>query len=337
MNHQFDLMVIGGITWDSIAAAGEATVLEEAGRRYLAYPYDEKVDMEQASFGFGGGGANVSVAAARLGLKVSLTGAVGTDRIGETILQHLAGEGVAVKHVKKDPKQPTGISIVLGAPDAERTILLYRGANSHLTHRDISWQHCHDADWLYVSSLSGESDRLYNEVARVAKHDGMKLALNPGSTQIHRGPKGLHTALESADVLLLNEEEARELLRQRGKKGETVQELLRALQKITQGVVVITQGSEGAQAADGRYFYAIGAFGNDRVNTLGAGDAFGSTFVTALSKEMTVPEALRHASVNAAAVVADYSAEEALLDLPTLEKRVHAAKDFQVDVTDASA
>lgn len=331
----FDLIAIGGITWDSIVSADEALVLEEAGNKYLAYPYGKKITMDQAYFGFGGGGSNVAVAASRLGLRTSVIGAVGPGHIGQTILEYFTVEGVAIKYLKRDREHRTGVSIVLTAPDGERSILLYRGANDHLTEADVNWPHCADTHWLYVSSLSGDSDKLYNEVAEMARAGHVKLAINPGETQIKRGPKGLHTALADCDVLLLNEQEARALLRQRGEAGDSVLEMLKALQAVNTGVVAITQGSDGAQVYDGTRHHQIDALTRDRVNTLGAGDAFGATFVTCLSKDLAVSEALRYASVNASAVVSDYGAQTALLVWDELTRRAKDAAEFKATVKKA--
>lgn len=337
MNHpnSFDLITIGGATWDAIISADDAAVVESAGRKYLGYPYGEKVHMEDTYFGFGGGAANVAVSAARLGLKTSFVGAIGTAHVAESILENFRTNQVNVDFIKRDTEHRTGLSIVLTAPDGERTILLYRGANNHLTDADIDWQHCVDTDWLYVSSLSGESDKLFTKAAEAARKAGVKLALNPGATQIKRGTKGLHVALTDAAVILLNEDEARELLRQHGQAGEDVAEMLKALQDINHGIAVITQGTAGVQVYDGQNLYQMKAWDTARVNTLGAGDAFGSTFVSALAKGKQTGEAIRYASLNAAAVVADYGAQSSLLDWDELNQRAAApnAAKWQPTVT----
>ncbi len=331
----YDLIAIGGATWDAIVPADDGAIFEQAGRKYIGYPYGQKVYMERTYFGFGGGGANVAVSAARLGLKTSYVGAVGTSHVAESILDNFRESGVDTDFVKNDTEHRTGISFVLTAPDGERTVLLYRGANNYLSGADVDWQHCTDTAWLYVSSLSGESNRLYTKVAETARQAGVKLALNPGSTQIKRGTKGLHVALADSAVLLLNEDEARELLRQHGQAGEDVPEMLKTLQGINQGIAVITEGAGGAQVYDGNNLYTLEPWPTTRINTLGAGDAFGSTFVTALAKGEALPQAIRYANLNAAAVVSDYGAQASLLGWDELVERAAApsSQDWQPTVT----
>lgn len=328
-NKTFDMITIGSATWDAIVTADDTRLVEEAGTKLVAYPYGQKVYLENAFFGFGGGASNVAVSAARLGLKVSFVGAIGTHHIGDSIMENFASEGVSAKHVKHDSEHDSGMSIVLSAPDGERTVLLFRGANEHLGHADVDWVHCRDTHWLFVSSLSGEAGKLYDEVAELARANHLKLALNPGRTQIKRGTKGMHKALEACDILLLNDEEAAELLRQRGQAGETVPEMLAALQEITGGIVVITRGGDGAEAYDGETRYTIAAFSKKRVNSLGAGDGFGSAFVCAIQKGLAIDESLRYASINASSVVSDYGAQTALLSWAELERRAADNPKFQ--------
>jgi len=58
------------------------------------------------------------------------------------------------------------------------------------------------------------------------------------------------------------------------------------------------------------------------VSTLGAGDAFGSTFVAGLLRSQgDVAQSLRQASINAAAVVSVFGAKRGLLSLADLEAR----------------
>jgi sugar/nucleoside kinase (ribokinase family) len=61
-------------------------------------------------------------------------------------------------------------------------------------------------------------------------------------------------------------------------------------------------------------------------STLGAGDAFGSTFVAGLMRhEGDLAAALREASINAASVVSVFGAKRGLLDLAELKRRAALA------------
>lgn len=330
---RYDLITIGGATWDSTVTADQARILEEGDGKYLAFPYGKKVFMESFYFSFGGGAANVAVSGARLGLNVSFMGSIGCGELGDSIKKNFTQQGVETSHAKFDRDHLASMSVILTAPDGERTILRFRGADEHLTAADVDWEHLKQTQWLYVASMAGDAEKLFDQVAEMAKQDHVVLAMNPGGTQIKRGPKSLHRALEHAAVLILNEEEARDLLRSRGTAGETLEELLTELREITRGTVVITRGADGAVATDGRKRYDVPVVDSERVNTVGAGDAFGSTVVVALIKKLPLERALAYAAVNAAAVIADFTAQQALLDWEELVRRSDAA-GLDVSVVD---
>lgn len=329
----YDLVTIGDATWDAVVTGENARVVKQRGKRYLAYPYGEKVHLDEAYFSHGGGAANVAVSAARLGIAVGYCGSLGTDRIGQDIRAHFAAEHVDASLSVRDRKHVSALAVVLTAPDGDRTILLYDGSNRDLGGAKLPWAKLFDTRWLYLPSLPGAADKLYNRLAREANKDGIKLALNPGSYQIAHGTRGLHEALERCDVLLLNDDEAAALLKQRGHTVGALPATLRRLQRITGGIVVITRGARGALATDGVDLYELPVASKQRVNAVGAGDAFGSTLVVALIKGKPLSEALVYASLNASSVVADYTAQEGLLSWRELTKRVTQAKRYRPNVT----
>ena len=79
-------------------------------------------------------------------------------------------------------------------------------------------------------------------------------------------------------------------------------------------IVVITDGRNGVHAFDGSTVYYLRA--NKRlkiVETTGAGDAFGSTFVSGLIMRKPISVALKMGSINAEAVISHHGAKNKLL------------------------
>ena len=75
----------------------------------------------------GGKGANQAVAAARLGRRVAMVGAVGDDDAGRAITTRLVAEGLDVASVAIS-EQPTGTAVILWE-QPESTIVIEAGAN----------------------------------------------------------------------------------------------------------------------------------------------------------------------------------------------------------------
>ncbi len=82
----------------------------------------------------GGKGANQAVAAARLGARVQMVGAVGEDTLAEEALAGLVEAGVALDLLRTGE---TGVALILVAGDGETQIVVVPGANEHVEPRHV--------------------------------------------------------------------------------------------------------------------------------------------------------------------------------------------------------
>jgi ribokinase len=112
-----DLTVVGSINLDLVA-------------RVAALPRPgETVRGTQFARVPGGKGANQAVAAARLGARVRMVGAVGDDALATEALAGLREAGVECR-LRRDGT--TGIALILVAEDGENQIVVVPGANAHV-------------------------------------------------------------------------------------------------------------------------------------------------------------------------------------------------------------
>ena len=79
----------------------------------------------------GGKGANQAVAAARLGGRVAMVGAIGADAHASVGLSGLQEAGVDLAQVT-EVEGPTGLAVVTVAQDGENSIVVIPGANSSM-------------------------------------------------------------------------------------------------------------------------------------------------------------------------------------------------------------
>ena len=95
-------------------------------------------------------------------------------------------------------------------------------------------------------------------------------------------------------------------------------------------IIVITDGGRGAYAYDGHKFYFCPVFEGPVVSTLGAGDAFASTFCAALDRnKLNIGKALMYASVNSAGVVSEFGATQGLLTFEQIEEKLKSKPDYK--------
>jgi ribokinase len=87
-------------------------------------------------------------------------------------------------------------------------------------------------------------------------------------------------------------------------------------------IIVITDGPKGAYASDGvnAWFMPIYPDPKAPISRTGAGDAFASTFVSALALGKSIEEALTWAPINSMSVVQYIGAQKGLLTLEQLQE-----------------
>lgn len=315
----YDVLCIGSATEDVFVGLDEASIVRVEDRReeraYLALEYGAKVPVDDCFLDTGGGATNCAVTFARMGLHTGIVCKVGPDAAGDRVIKAMAAEGIGTEHVARDPERRTGYSIVLLGFTGDRTILVYRGASSHLTEKDIHWDDVARAQWVYMNSLSGPSAPLFAQVAQFCGAHGVKLAINPGSEQRKLGLQGMAPVLQNTEALFLNKSEAYELTGvppDRGPEDET--QMLRLLRQTGCRCVVMTHGAEGSEAMDASGHYRQPALPAQPASTVGAGDAFASGCIVGLQRGLDLPQALAIGAANASSVIGHIGAKTGILD-----------------------
>jgi ribokinase len=276
------------------------------------FPLGAKIDIDNVHFDTGGGATNAAVTFARQGFKVGFVGKIGHDPAGAEVLRVLKKEGVAIDHVAYAERLSTGCSIILLAPNGERTILNYRGASHELKASDFSLKTL-SADWLYISSLAGNMDML-SRLLKHAEASGIKVALNPGQGEI-KNLRKLRKLIPKLEVLLANKEEMQLIF-----GGDDPRQTMAQAFGVCP-YIVMTDGPNGCYATDSDKIYFAGQYQKVKVvDRLGAGDAFGSGFVAALAKGLPMEEILTFASANSTAVVQKIGAKPGILKTDRLKR-----------------
>jgi sugar/nucleoside kinase (ribokinase family) len=289
--------------------------------QFMRLELGAKADVNNIEFSTGGGATNAAVTFARQGLHSQFMGTVGHDPAGQAVLADLDNEGVDTTHISYSHKYNTGYSVLLLAPSGERTILTYRGASTHYDAKNFDLSES-DIDWVYVSSMAGSMDALH-KIFTQAKKLGVKIMFNPGKGELSQ-PEKLRALLEDVDVLSVNREEMRILV-----EGSELEELVRhALHFVP--VAIVSDGPNGVIASDGKTIVRAGMYEDVRVtDRTGAGDAFGSGFLSQWAQGKSLKDSIVFASANSTSVVTRIGAKTGILhagvklhDMPLSEKAV---------------
>ena len=276
----------------------------------ICLPLGSKIEVRESFLTSGGGGTNTAATFARQGFKVAYCGMIGDDSMGELVIDELKKYGINTSLIKKTKKTSTNISVILMQPGNDRTILVYRGASDFLSKKDIPWDKVKKTKWLYLAPFAGKLTGVTEELVSFAKKNNIKVALNPGYNQLTLPKPVLHNILKKVDVLILNQEEASLLTDTPYQKEE---EIFRKIDKLCPRIAIMTKGKEGAVVSDGKYRYYAKSIGKELVDGTGAGDAFGSGFISGLIKKNDVTYAIQLAMANSGFAVAEIGAKEGIL------------------------
>lgn len=335
----FSVITIGSATMDVFVECEDAAISsvrrKNGSTDYMCYPYGSKLEISDFDSQVGGGGVNTAVNFSNLGFKTSAIFKVGNDIYSKGIFTSFEGKNVDLSNVVQNEMESTGFSIILTSFEGDRTVLAHRGANAHIKKSDINFDAIKSADLLYIAPMNGDSGKILDDIAYFAEENGVPVCINAGSTSIKKGFAYLKKILETAEIVVMNKEEASlatGIMIRPDTKTEKYSEciihpdlknIFQKLKVAEKQVIVITDGGKGAYAYNGKNYYYCPVFPSEVVSTLGAGDAFASTFCASLVRlNSNISEALKYASVNSSAVVSEFSATQGLLTFEQIEERL---------------
>ena len=340
-----DVITIGSATMDVFVECDDANIVsvrkKDHSTDFMSYPYGSKLEITDFDSQVGGGGVNTAVNFSNLGYSTSAIFKVGNDIYSEGIFKALEKHNIDLSNTVQKNDETTGFSIILTSFEGDRTVLAHRGANGHIRKGDINFDAIKDATLLYVAPLNGESNRILDDIVFFAKEHGTYVCFNAGTTSIKKGFNYLKKILETAQVVVMNKEEAQMAtgIKVRPDTREEkfsdkpihpdIAEMLNKLKVSDYQVIVITDGGNGAYAFYDNKYYICPIFDGPVVSSLGAGDAFASTFCATIARtDGDIGKSLMYASVNSAGVVSNFGATQGLLTFEEIEQKLKENPDY---------
>lgn len=344
---------IGGATQDIFIHNKHAQTIEfnkdEITQSFVLLPEGSKLEIDSLAYKTGGGCTNSATAFQRLGFETELFFKVGNDAAASFIKKEVEFSGLSTRFVAHTPSEKSGVSLIIPSPDGDSSVLAYRGANATITQQDIPEELFKDSALYYITSLSGQSSHLLPYITQRARAAGGRIASNPGRSQLATDAMALRTALTDIEILILNAQEAQIFMHTLAKTQEIASyhghthdsnapHLLKNLlmyedrcfsishffsEVMNRGpkIIAVTNGKEGVYVASGSTIFFHPGLETHLVNTVGAGDAFGSCFVASILQDNSLPEAMLHGIINASSVISFLDAKEGLLPWHTIHER----------------
>jgi 5-dehydro-2-deoxygluconokinase len=285
------------------------------------------VDIKSFAAYVGGSPTNIAVGAQRLGLRTAVLTALGSDPVGDFVLNFLVKEGVQTKFIPRKPGSRTS-AVVLGIEPPDKFPLVYyrdNCADNQLSIDDVLRAPVHHCRIFEFSGtgLSREPSRSATIfAAEQARGAGAKIILDldfrPDQWHDPRAfGVNLRGVLPLVDIVLGTEDECKavtltnphnvNVTHSQVSGARVAGDLIKAVDAIqARGprAVVVKRGEKGATLFQrGKRSRIVPGFPVEVYNVLGAGDAFAAGFIYGLTKGWDLYRAARIGNAGGAIVV----------------------------------
>jgi len=265
--------------------------------------------LKQREFFYSSGGScpNTMIAIAGLGTKTAFSGALGSDKLGKRYEQQLIDHQV-VSCVSTHPG-PTGTSLIMITPDAERTMNTHLGVCGSFGVPHVHFCKIEEAEYFYFTGYmwDRESQKAAIKKALIhARESDTKVVFDAADPlAVERNRDDFLFLLENhVDIAFANRGEG-ELLFGCSRAEESAQALSRLVQ-----LGAIKDGASGSLVVtgDGEISRIEAIKAEQVVDTTGAGDIYAAGFLHALCKGLSPLEAGTIASYAATRIIGQMGA-----------------------------
>jgi sugar/nucleoside kinase (ribokinase family) len=261
----------------------------------------ELVMADRLLLTLGGCAANTAVDLAKMGVRASVVGRVGTDLFGRIVADMLAEAGVDTAALRSEPGGDTSQTLIVNVAGQDRRFIHTFGANAGLRAADISSDALAECKVLYLGGFLLMSAVLGTELAAVferAHQTGIQTFLDVVTPPGLDYQKQLEPVLPHTDVFHCNTDEAR--LITGASEAEQQAQIIHSWGAKT---AIVTRGGEGAILVSDPVRLSAGAYPIEFIDGSGGGDAFAAGYIFGLLQGFPTEECLRYASALGASCV----------------------------------
>ena len=278
--------------------------------------------VEQIRITPAGPAGGTAVTLAKLGAGVRSAGAIGTDALGDVLVDLLGRFGVDAELLVRREDVQTSASVLPIRPDGSRPAFHVIGANATYSSADAPWDAIAAADFLHLGAPEFMGGEEAAKILSFARDRGVVTSadlLAPGE-QAAAILDWIAPAFAHLDYLLPNEEQVLALSGAPDLAGGC-----RALLKRGVGCVAATCGAKGALVVDGEGEVRVPAFAVEVVDTTGCGDAFSAGFLRGISLSRSRADAAALGCAAAGLVAQGLGSDHGNFDLATADALINHA------------
>ncbi len=293
-------------------------------KRLMGFEFGAKIYADDFREEVGGSAVNIGSGMLLCGIKPFVFSRVSKSESGKWILKQIGKKKLKKNYMQRNGRTESETSVILTDKKHKDHVIFRTGDSVELFDVKKALRKFREkADLVYVGSQKAGWREDFLAITEFVGNKNVPIVLNPSSYQIENDAEKIVKFLSGVKVLLVNRDEAIELVRNiSGKASDDVVYLSDQLLGKGCEIVVITDGSQGAYTASNKDLFHIPAKTVKVVNTVGAGDAFASGFLASLLKDNDLKTSLAWGIVNSAEAVSKCGATKGLL----IEKKLRNAE-----------
>lgn len=231
----------------------------------------------------GGAPANVAFHAGQLGCRGAVCSRVGSDELGDELVQFLRGQAIATDWIQRDPHHPTGTVTVKVGRDGEPRFTI---------HRDVAWDYLELDDSLRelmgtaaavcfgtLAQRSPAARRAIHRALAAAAADCL-IVFDVNLREEFYKRDWVEESLIACHVVKLNIDEVDVLAELLGTGPPDPVPFARAVQEqFGVETVIVTQGKHGCLVIERRRVHDVPGVTVKVADTVGSGDAFTAALI----------------------------------------------------------
>jgi len=270
----------------------------------------EAVEIKSFPVFTGGCGSNTSIVLSKLGVRVSLIGAVGEDLFGKYVIDYLNECKVNLEMVKVSKSETTSTSILLINQKKERSYFHSVGANKVIKIGKNELNVIKKSKIFHIGGvnlLPSIDGKPMAEILKKIKSNNIITSIDLAWDTKNLWMKNLKYSLPFIDILMGNKNE---ILNLTGEKN-----LKKAIKKLHQSgvrIVAVKLAEKGSLISKDFLIEEIPPFKVNALDTTGAGDAFAGGFLYGILSGKNLYESALIGNYFGAIVTQDFGSTSAL-------------------------
>lgn len=320
------IVCIGSATKDIFILLQEAQIKENrknlTEKKVMSFEFGAKIYAENLKEEIGGSAVNVATGLNLGGFRSFVLARTDKSEVGKWIQKKIGRLKLKKNYMQARGADPSAISAIISdKKHLDHTIVRTGDSVEWFDLEKALNKFREKADWIYVGSLKKNSVEKIEKIVNFAETKKAQIAFVPSSYQIENDIEKLVPYFGKFELTFMNRDEAIEILQKlKIDFKDQPKDLIQKLLKTGFGKIIITDGAEGAYAGDGQNIYHLGINETEKIETVGAGDAFVSGFLNTYIEEQDLKKGLAWGIANSGAVLTQIGSTKGLLKRKELKK-----------------